>query len=145
MNADIAGFKDDGSQQYLNSDQIETFVNYLMFDGGEYERAFTSAAVISAMVNQSDGKRIADSFDNNFSIVINMVESDVTASDYKNRKNGIRNMFEYGSAIAVPLSLDGTPAGDDFIPSSSFIESLKESYFKENTDKKNNKDNKEKK
>ena len=71
-----------------------------------------------------------------------MVESDVTAADYKNRKNGIRNMFEYGSAIAVPLPLDGTPAGDDFIPSSSFIESLKESYFK---DKKDNKDNKEKK
>ena len=145
VNADIAGFKNDGSQQYLNSDQIETFVNYLMFDGGESERAFTSAAVLSAMVNQSDGKRIADSFDNNFSIVINMVDSDVTAADYKNRKNGIKNMFEYGSAIAVPLSLDGTPAGEDFIPSSTFIDSLKESYFKVNKDAKAKKDDKEKK
>ena len=145
VNADIAGFKNDGSQQYLNSDQIETFVNYLMFDGGESERAFTAAAVLSAMVNQSDGKRIADSFDNNFSIVINMVDSDVTSADYKNRKNGIKNMFEYGSAIAVPLSLDGTPAGEDFIPSSTFIDSLKESYFKVNKDAKVKKDDKEKK
>ena len=142
VNADIAGFKNDGSQQYLNSDQIETFVNYLMFDGGEYERAFTSAAVLSSMVNQSDGKRIADSFDNNFSIVINMVDSNVTSADYKARKNGIKNMFEYGSAIAVPLSLDGTAAGDDFIPSSTFIDNIKETYFKDSKDKKADKEKK---
>ena len=74
-----------------------------------------------------------------------MVDSDVTAADYKNRKNGIKNMFEYGSAIAVPLSLDGTPAGEDFIPSSTFIDSLKESYFKVNKDAKAKKDDKEKK
>ena len=145
VNADIAGFKNDGSQQYLNSDQIETFVNYLMFKGGESERAVTASAVISAMVNQADGKRIADSFDNNFSRVINMVESDVTAADYKERKNGIRNMFEYGTAIAVPLSLDGTAAGDDFIPSSSFIENVKENYFKDSKDSNSKKADKEKK
>ncbi|MBP5378954.1 MAG: LCP family protein [Ruminococcus sp.] len=144
VNADIAGFKNDGSEQYLNSDQIETFVNYRLFKGGESERAVTASAVLSSMINQADGKRIADSFDNNFSIVINMVESDVNAADYKNRKNAIKNMFEYGSAIAVPLALDGTAAGEDFIPSSSFIENIKETYFKEEKDNKAKKETKEK-
>ena len=110
---------------------FETFVNYLMFDGGEYERAFTSAAVISAMVNQSDGKRIADSFDSNFNTIINMVESDIKASDYKEHKTAIKNMFENGTSIAVAISVDGTNAGEDFIPSKGFIENVKDQYFKE--------------
>lgn len=130
VNADIVGFKNDGSQQYLNSDQMETFVTYSMFSDGEIERAFIGASVIAAMVNQADGKRIADSFDSNFNTIINMVDSDVTAVDYKNHKTAIKNMFENGSSIAITLSLDGAPAGDDFIPSDSFISSVRDQYFK---------------
>ena len=70
VNADIAGFKNDGSQQYMKSDQIETFVTYSMFRDGESERAFTAASVLSAMINQTDGKRIADSFDSNFNALM---------------------------------------------------------------------------
>lgn len=134
VNADIAGFKNDGSQQLLNSEQIETYINYLMFKDGESERAFTASSVISSMINQADQddyKRIADSFDTNFNIIINMVETDVTAVDYKNHKAAIKNMFENGSSIAMTLSLDGARADSDFIPSQSFITSLKEHYFKE--------------
>lgn len=128
-NADIAGFKNDGSLQDLNSEQIESFVTYLLFPDGESERAFTSAAVVTSMVNQADGQRIADSFDVNFSAVMNMVETDVTSIDYKDRKNAIKNMFENGSSIARAVSLDGTPAGDDFIPNTGFISDIKEKYF----------------
>ena len=129
VNADIAGFKNDGSQQYMKSDQIETFVTYSMFRDGESERAFTAASVLSAMINQTDGKRIADSFDSNFNVIINMVDSNVTAVDYKKRKMAIKNMFENGTTIAVTLSLDGSPAGSDFIPSENFINTLREDYF----------------
>ena len=38
-------------------------------------------------------------------------------------------MFENGSSIASTLSLDGTPAGEDFIPSSGFIANIKDKYF----------------
>ncbi|WP_297961062.1 LCP family protein [uncultured Ruminococcus sp.] len=131
VNADIAGFKNDGSQQYLNSDQVEMFVTYMMFQGGEYERTLIATDVLKSMVNQADGKRIADSFDNNFNTIINMVESDVKSADYKEHKTAIKNMFENGSSIAVALSVDGTNAGDDFIPSSGFIANIKDQYFKE--------------
>ena len=129
VNADIAGFKNDGSQQYMKSEQIETFVTYSMFKGGESERAFTAASVLSAMINQADGKRIADSFDTNFNIIINMVDSNITSVDYKNRKTAVKNMFENGSSIAITLSLDGTAADSDFIASDNFISSLRDQYF----------------
>ena len=129
VNADIAGFKNDGTSQHNNSEQALTFVTYTMFKDGETERAFTAASMLSSMVNQADGKRISDNFDNSFNIIINMVESNVTSEDYKKRKTAIKNMFENGSSIASTLSLDGTPAGEDFIPSSGFIANIKDKYF----------------
>lgn len=131
VNADIAGFKNDGSQQFLNSTQIETFVTYMMFQGGEYERVLIASDVLRSMVNQADGVRIADGFDNSFSTIINMVDSNVTATDYKNRKTAIKNMFENGNSFASAISIDGTTAGADFIPSSSSVENIKEQYFKD--------------
>ena len=87
VNVDIAGFKNDGSKQYMNSQQIETFLTYSMFRGGERERALQDAALFAAMVNQADGMRIADGFDGSFNSVINMIsDTTVTSVDYKNHK-----------------------------------------------------------
>ena len=130
VNVDIAGFKNDGSSQYMNSTQIETFVTYSMFKGGERERALQSAALLVAMVNQADGKRIADGFDGSFNSIINLVgDTTVTSVDYKNHKTAIKNMFENGSSIAVSITIDGTDAGTDFLPSDNFIKSIVENYF----------------
>ena len=129
VNADIAGFKNDGTAQFLNSDQAFMYVTYTMFVGGESERAFTASSVVSTMINQADGKRLADMLDNSFNNLINIVESDVTAEDYRKRKNAIKYMLENGNAIALNISLDGTNSEDDFILSSAFISSIKEQYF----------------
>lgn len=128
VNADIAGFQNDGSSQLLNSDQALTFVTYTMFKDGESERAFTAATFLSSMVNQTDGKYLADNMDNNFGIIINMIESDVTSADYKDHKAALKHMFENGKSISSAVSLDGTISGDDFIPSEKFIGDLKEKF-----------------
>lgn len=130
VNADIGGFKNDGSQQYMNSEQMELYVTYPLFADGESERAFSASSLISAMVNQADGKRIADSFDSSFNTIINMVtETNISAIDYKKRKAAIKNMFENGTTISISLYLDGSSADEDYIPSSDFIASLRSQYF----------------
>ncbi len=129
VNADIVGFKNDGSSQLLNSEQTLMFVTYTMFNDGESERAFTAASVISSMINQADGKYISDTLDNSFNTVMNSTESNINAADYKERKNAIKYLFETGNAMAVTFSLNGSNAGEDFIPSDSFIKSLKEQFF----------------
>ena len=131
VNADIAGFKNDGSSQFLNSDQALMFVTYTMFGDGESERAFTAASVVASMINQTDGQYISDTLDNSFNSLINMTESNITSSDYKERKSAIKYLFEHGNAFAVAFSLNGTNASEDFIPSSSFIASIKDEYFSE--------------
>ncbi len=128
VNADIAGFQNDGSSQLLNGDQALTFVTYRMFKDGESERAFTAATFLSSMLNQTDGVYFADNMDNNFDIIINMVESNVTSKDYKDHKAALKNMFKNGKSISSAISLDGTISGEDFIPSDKFLGDIKEKF-----------------
>ncbi|MDE6780166.1 MAG: LCP family protein [Ruminococcus sp.] len=126
---DIAGFKKEGGEEYLNSRQIETLITYPMFNGREVQRAYTASSLLAAMLNQTDGKRVADNFRTSFDSIINMVTTDITAVDYKNRQYAIRNMLEYGTSIANFIILDGESSNDDFIPSESFLESIRTAYF----------------
>lgn len=130
VDVEIAGIRD-GEAQQLNSEQIETFITYPLFKEGESERAFIAASVISSMVNQADGERIADGFDRNFDIIINMTVSDITSVDKKNRESAIKDMFRYGSSLSIAMLMDGTTSENDFIPSSNFIESLPDQYFED--------------
>ncbi|MBR2282802.1 MAG: LCP family protein [Ruminococcus sp.] len=129
VNVGIAGFKSDGSNQYLNAEQIETLITYSMFPDGEIQRAYTASSIAADMMNQTDGRRIADNFDNNFSTIINMTESNITSVDYKNRKAAIKSMFERGTTIGSFLIVDGTVSYEDFIPSQNFIKDMKRDYF----------------
>lgn len=128
---DIAGFKKSGGEEYLNSTQIETLLTYPMFNGREVQRAYTASSVLSSMLNQTDGKRVADNFKTSFDSIINMVTTDITAVDYKNRQYAIRNMLENGSSIANFIIIDGENSNDDFIPSETFITDMRNAYFKE--------------
>ncbi len=131
--ADMAGFNSDGSNQYLNGQQIEKFITYSMFDDGEIQRAYVTSSLAADMINQADGIRIADNFDNNFNTIINMEskETNITAVDYRKHKTAIKNMFERGTSVATFLILDGTEADSDYIISEAFINNLKDQYFKD--------------
>lgn len=131
---EVVGFDADGTGQYLNAEQIDRLITYAMFSGGEIQRAYTAGSVISDMVNQADGVRIADSFDSNFNTIINMTKStdtNITAVDYKKHKVAIKNMLERGNSIASFFIMDGTNAEEDFIPNASFINDFKDRFYKE--------------
>ena len=128
---DISGFKKSGGEEYLNSNQIETLITYPMFNGREVQRAYMASSVLSSMLNQTDGKRVADNFKASFDSIINMVSTDITAVDYKNRQYAIRNMLENGTSIANFIIIDGDTSNDDFIPSETFINDMRNAYFKE--------------
>lgn len=132
VNVDIAGFNNDGTDQYLNSEQIEKFVTYSLFPDGEVQRAYVASSLVSDMLNQTNGERLASNLDNNFTTIINMTtDSNITSVDYRNRKEAIKNMLIRGSAISTYRILDGTVSYDDFVPSQSDIEAIKKEFFTE--------------
>lgn len=129
ISEDIAGFNGDGSNQYLNAEQIDRYVTYAAFKDGEVERAYNVSSIISAMVNQSSGVRIADGLDNTFNTLVNMTDTNITAVDYKNHKTAIKTMLERGGSIANFYILNGEVSYNDFIPSKSFIDDFKTTYY----------------
>ena len=134
VNVEIAGLRSDGSEQYLNGEQIETLVTYSLMEDGEVQRAYTASSIIANMINQSDGKRLADQFDNSFNAIINLCGingTDLTAKDYREHKAAIKDMLERGTSIATFIVMDGTVADADYIPSSAFINNFVDQYFKE--------------
>lgn len=137
---DIAGFNGDGSEQYLNSEQIEKLITYGLYDGGETERAYVVSSVFSAMLNRGEGLRISDNLDSSFKTVINMVDTDITAVDYKNRKVAIKGMLERGITIGSFLIINGEDAYEDFIPDEGFFADLRERYFSYDESGDSNKD-----
>ena len=131
VDANIAGFQKDGGEQFLNGTQVETLVTYSMFEGREVHRAYVASSIMAAMINQNDKKRISDNFKSSFDIIINMVTTDVTSVDFRNRQNAIRSMLENSEAPATFLILDGETSNSDFIPSAVFLNDLREQYFKD--------------
>ena len=131
ISEDIAGFNGDGSEQYLNSEQIDKLTTYSLFRGGEYERSYTASALVARMVNQSDLVRVSDSLDSSFNTLVNMTDTDITAVDYKKYKTAIKTMLERGNgnSIASSLVLDGDDADSDYIPSQGFINDFKDKYY----------------
>lgn len=134
ISEDIAGFNGDGSEQYLNSEQIDKLVTYALFAGGENERSYTASALVSSMINQSDLVRVADNFDNSFNSIVNMTDTNITAVDYKKRKVAIKTMLERGSSISTFFIMDGTDADSDFIPDQGFIRDFKDRFFREDVE-----------
>ncbi len=129
ISEDIAGFNGDGSDQYLNSEQVEKLITYSLFGDGEIERAYIASSVFSAMVNQTSGMRVSDNLDTSFNTIVNMADTNITAVDYKQHKVAIKGMLERGTSIASFLILNGEKAYEDFIPDADFFEDFREKYY----------------
>ncbi len=129
VKVNMVGFYNDGSEQYLDGHKIDQLMTYSMFDEGEVQRAYIASSLLSDMVNQADGNRLSQNFDNAFQTIINMIDTDVTPVDYKKRKAAIKGMLERGTTISRFLTMDGSRADSDFIPSETFIQTIRAEYF----------------
>lgn len=129
VSEDIAGFNGDGSDQYLNSEQIQKLITYSLYGDGEIERAYIASSVFSAMINQTSGLRVSDNLDASFNTIVNMVDTNITAVDYKKRKAAIKSMLERGTTIGSFLIINGEKAYEDFIPDEDFFADFRERYF----------------
>lgn len=136
----IEGFSQTDGMQYLGPDQIEKVISYGGFGGGEIQRVSTAASLLTAMVNQTNGARIADNLDNTFETMVNSNETDISALDYQDKKYAVKFMMKYSdpseeetiSDRAKFITPPGAQTADKFILDSSFIEEISQ-YFKVET------------
>ncbi|MBE6862668.1 MAG: LytR family transcriptional regulator [Ruminococcus sp.] len=129
INADIPGIQETNAEQYLSGSKILKVITYPFFSGGEEQRAYTASSIFSSMMNQADGKRLADNLDTSFTNLVNLTETDITAVDYKDKKTGTKYMLENGMTIARFRAITGTNASGSFIIDKAFGEEIKKEYF----------------
>lgn len=133
----VKGFPSSAGEQYLGPQQMEKLISYGGFSG-ETQRISTAASLITAMVNQANGERIADNLDNTFDTLVNMTETDISALDYQEMKYGIKFLLKFTkpadddsvSSRAKFITPYGRQSGDSFTVDEAFISELAP-YFRE--------------
>ena len=124
---DIGLHKSDTST-LLDSTQFETLLtsnNYY----NEEERSNVIGLSVAALLNQCDGKRIADNLDGYFASIINKVTTNITNMDYSNHSHAIKFVFGNAQAPARGMSVvcDPPKDGKQYV-NEYFIESMKRSF-----------------
>jgi len=120
-------------EQYLSAEQVCEIVSCGSYSGGELQRISTVSSLMTAMLNQTSGERIAGNLDNIFNTMINMTESDISAIDYNEKKYAVKFMLKYSdpedsearSTRAQFLTPYGTADGNDFVVDKYFADDIK--------------------
>lgn len=134
----VAGVPESDSEQYLSPEQIEKIISYGGYSGGEIQRISTASAIVTAMMNQTSGTRIAENLDNTFETLINIIKSDISAIDYSDKKYAVKFMLKYSdptdsesrSTRAKFITPYGNEAEKNFVADNYFAEDIK-MYFDE--------------
>ena len=129
----IDGIDSSSDQQYLSAKQIEAIISSGSYAGGELQRISTAASIVSAMLNQANGERIAGNLDNSFEALSSMTESNISATDYSNRKYAIKFMLRYSdpedsnsrSTRAGFITPYGNSEGGAFVADRYFADDIK--------------------
>lgn len=120
-------------EQYLSAEQIEAIISCGSYSGGEMQRISTVSSLVTAMLNQTNGERIAGNLDNSFNSIINMTKSDISAIDYNEKKYAIKFMLKYSdpddsesrSTRAQFITPYGSVEGGKFVADKYFAEDIK--------------------
>lgn len=121
--ADVKGFNK--GQMYLSSQQIQDLVTHYEFD--DDDRSYILGSLVTSMISQTMGDRVAENLDTSFNSLINIMDTDVTTIDYQDGKKAIQYMFNSKDYIAQYKIPDGTYNADgQYIVSEDFKQELSE-------------------
>ena len=84
----------ESGEQYLAATQIQKLVTYREYKNGEQQRMIMVGTIVSSMLNQANGERIAAGLDNSFTTIINMVESDISLIDYSDKSKALKYLLK---------------------------------------------------
>lgn len=120
---DVKGFN--RGQMFMSSKQIQDLITHYEFN--DDDRCYIVGSVITSMLSQAMGERVAENLDTSFDALINIMDTDVTTIDYKKGKKAIQYMFnsdDYISQFKIP---DGSyNAQNQFVVSDEFKAELTE-------------------
>ena len=121
------GLRAADTSQLLDGNQFETLLTSTHYYD-EAERSSVIGFSVAALLNQCDGKRIAQNLDGIFTAVINSVTTDVTQMDYSDRRHAISFVFENAQAPAHGMSVVCDNVNGKQYVNEYFIDNLKRQF-----------------
>ena len=119
-------------QQYLDGIRLRQMATYPEFKEGEEYRSKILGVAVTDMINKSLGERLYNTLDASFNAIINQGETNITAYDYKFRKDAMLNMIVPGEVPAQFTLCTGTYNEDkQFVIDSAFKDNLKTFFLLE--------------
>lgn len=113
-------------QQYLDGTRLRQLFTFKEFTDGEQYRSKIVGVSVADMINNSLGERLENTLDTTFNTMINQVNSNITAYDYKYRKDAIVNCIVAGEyPVQYTLCSGGYNDEEQFVIDESFKENLK--------------------
>ena len=110
----------------LDGRQIAMLIGYQNYPGGEAQRGQITSQLVSAIINQRIDVVNSTLLDRVFQTVINLVDTDITYSDYERRRDAARLMAASGKEVARPIPLQGEflEDGEKFILADTALANL---------------------
>lgn len=124
----IKGIPNTTITQYLNSEQIRLFIGYTGFSGEELQRATIVSSTMSSMLNQTDPVRINAVLESTYNTLVDMMDTDVSALDFKNRKNAMSYMLEYAPQSCFYLVPVCVKNADTYELEPGFLTTIQEKF-----------------
>lgn len=116
-------------KQLLDGQKVSDIIRYQDYPGGELERCKIAGELTAAIVNQRMDICRSTVFDNVFEKLINLINSDISYTDFHNRKYAAEFLAQIGDNPAVPIEVSGHFSEDDklYTLSDTFIALLNQS------------------
>ena len=96
----------------LDGRQVAALIRHPGYEGGELQRAQMTAQLVGAIIDQRIDIVNSTLLDRVFETVINLLDTDITYTDYLSRQPAARQMADSGLAIAHPVELPGAMSED---------------------------------
>jgi hypothetical protein len=119
--ADVKGYNK--GQMYLSSQQIQDIITH--YDFNDDDRCYVVGSLITNMLSQTMGDRVAENLDNSFNALINIMDTDVTTIDYQDSQKAIEYMFnskDYLAQYEIPTG--SYNANSQFVVDDDFKQEL---------------------
>lgn len=94
-------------KQLLDGQKVADIIRYGDYPGGEAERCRIAAELTCAIINQRMDVCLSTVVDNIFEKIINIIATDISYTDYYDRKRAAEFLARMGNNPAVPISLNG--------------------------------------
>lgn len=98
--------------QLLDGRKAAAIIRHRQYPGGEAQRSEIITSLACAIIDQRIDVATSVLADKVFSSIINLIDTDISYADYEQRRRAAAWLAEKNSAIAYPLTLEGSDGED---------------------------------